>query len=123
MRDVQRHPVEVLGEVAALLLDNNDNLERIKEMPLVDDPVALKAVLQAYQEGLKDPEATASRDERRGEPLSVSSSGKDALYCSFCGKGQLEVKKLIAGPTVFICDECIILCMGIIGEEGDTEGP
>ncbi len=39
------------------------------------------------------------------------------LYCSFCGKSQHEVKKLIAGPTVFICDECVELCMDIIKEE------
>ena len=43
--------------------------------------------------------------------------GKNPLYCSFCGKSQHEVKKLIAGPTVFICDECVELCMDIIREE------
>ena len=42
---------------------------------------------------------------------------KTTLYCSFCGKSQHEVKKLIAGPTVFICDECVELCMDIIKEE------
>ena len=44
-------------------------------------------------------------------------NNKNILYCSFCGKSQHEVKKLIAGPTVFICDECIELCMDIIKEE------
>ena len=44
-------------------------------------------------------------------------SDKNILYCSFCGKSQHEVKKLIAGPTVFICDECVELCMDIIKEE------
>ncbi len=48
---------------------------------------------------------------------SGSSSSKNTLYCSFCGKSQHEVKKLIAGPTVFICDECVELCMDIIKEE------
>ncbi len=43
--------------------------------------------------------------------------GKNTLYCSFCGKSQHEVRKLIAGPTVFICDECVELCMDIIKEE------
>ncbi|MCS6986831.1 MAG: ATP-dependent Clp protease ATP-binding subunit ClpX [Sphingomonadaceae bacterium] len=43
--------------------------------------------------------------------------GKNTLYCSFCGKSQHEVKKLIAGPTVFICDECVELCNDIIREE------
>src|SRR6056297_2769195 len=45
------------------------------------------------------------------------SDSKSALYCSFCGKSQHEVRKLIAGPTVFICDECVELCMDIIREE------
>ncbi|MDH5772512.1 MAG: ATP-dependent Clp protease ATP-binding subunit ClpX [Rhodospirillaceae bacterium] len=48
---------------------------------------------------------------------SSSSETKNTLYCSFCGKSQHEVRKLIAGPTVFICDECVELCMDIIREE------
>ena len=48
---------------------------------------------------------------------SSSSDSKNTLYCSFCGKSQHEVRKLIAGPTVFICDECVELCMDIIREE------
>ena len=58
-----------------------------------------------------------------------SSSSEKTLYCSFCGKSQHEVKKLIAGPSVFICDECIDLCNDIIREEvpadaapGDSKG-
>ncbi len=47
-----------------------------------------------------------------------TSDSKNTLYCSFCGKSQHEVRKLIAGPTVFICDECVELCMDIIREEG-----
>ncbi len=47
----------------------------------------------------------------------MSSTNKNILYCSFCGKSQHEVRKLIAGPTVFICDECVELCMDIIKEE------
>ena len=50
-----------------------------------------------------------------------SSSGDKLLYCSFCGKSQHEVKKLIAGPSVFICDECIDLCNDIILDEANTE--
>ncbi|HCH78358.1 MAG TPA: ATP-dependent Clp protease ATP-binding subunit ClpX, partial [Pseudomonas sp.] len=50
-------------------------------------------------------------DTRNGED-----SGK-LLYCSFCGKSQHEVRKLIAGPSVFICDECVDLCNDIIREE------
>jgi ATP-dependent Clp protease ATP-binding subunit ClpX len=47
---------------------------------------------------------------------------KNTLYCSFCGKSQHEVRKLIAGPTVFICDECVELCMDIIREETRATG-
>ncbi len=55
--------------------------------------------------------------------MTTKSSGgdsKNTLYCSFCGKSQHEVRKLIAGPTVFICDECVELCMDIIREEHKT---
>ena len=48
---------------------------------------------------------------------SSNTDSKNTLYCSFCGKSQHEVRKLIAGPTVFICDECVELCMEIIREE------
>ncbi|MDA1238638.1 MAG: ATP-dependent Clp protease ATP-binding subunit ClpX [Proteobacteria bacterium] len=51
-----------------------------------------------------------------------SSDSKNTLYCSFCGKSQHEVRKLIAGPTVFICDECVELCMDIIREETKSSG-
>ncbi|MEL7255227.1 MAG: ATP-dependent Clp protease ATP-binding subunit ClpX [Pseudomonadota bacterium] len=56
--------------------------------------------------------------------MANSSGGdsKNTLYCSFCGKSQHEVRKLIAGPTVFICDECVELCMDIIREETKTAG-
>ena len=50
------------------------------------------------------------------------SDSKNTLYCSFCGKSQHEVRKLIAGPTVFICDECVELCMDIIREETKASG-
>ena len=50
------------------------------------------------------------------------SDNKNTLYCSFCGKSQHEVRKLIAGPTVFICDECVELCMDIIREETKATG-
>ena len=52
----------------------------------------------------------------------ASGDGKNTLYCSFCGKSQHEVRKLIAGPTVFICDECVELCMDIIREETKASG-
>jgi ATP-dependent Clp protease ATP-binding subunit ClpX len=56
--------------------------------------------------------------------MATNSTGdsKNTLYCSFCGKSQHEVRKLIAGPTVFICDECVELCMDIIREETKGAG-
>ncbi|PVH28587.1 ATP-dependent Clp protease ATP-binding subunit ClpX [Pararhodobacter oceanensis] len=52
----------------------------------------------------------------------TGNDSKNTLYCSFCGKSQHEVRKLIAGPTVFICDECVELCMDIIREETKGSG-
>ena len=52
--------------------------------------------------------------------MTESKNSKNTLFCSFCGKSQHEVRKLIAGPTVFICDECVELCMDIIKEENKT---
>ena len=52
--------------------------------------------------------------------MSENKNSKNTLFCSFCGKSQHEVRKLIAGPTVFICDECVELCMDIIKEENKT---
>src|ERR1700682_815582 len=57
----------------------------------------------------------------------TGNDSKTTLYCSFCGKSEHEVRKLIAGPTVFICDECVVLCMdiiraadkGVLAKEGD----
>ena len=58
--------------------------------------------------------------------MSDDSRGKNEdgklLYCSFCGKSQHEVRKLIAGPSVFICDECVELCNDIIREELEDAG-
>ena len=52
--------------------------------------------------------------------MTKNNDTKNTLYCSFCGKSQHEVRKLIAGPTVFICDECVELCTDIIREESKT---
>ena len=51
------------------------------------------------------------------EMSKINGETKTTLHCTFCGKSQHEVHKLIAGPTVFICDECVELCMDIVGEE------
>ena len=61
-----------------------------------------------------------SKISGNGGGSSGSGDSKNTLYCSFCGKSQHEVRKLIAGPTVFICDECVELCMDIIREENKT---
>ncbi|MFW6236951.1 MAG: ClpX C4-type zinc finger protein, partial [Desulfosudaceae bacterium] len=53
--------------------------------------------------------------------MTRQNEGSDKLICSFCGKTQKEVKKLIAGPAVYICDECINLCSEIIAEEYEKE--
>ena len=55
--------------------------------------------------------------------MSKSGDTKNTLYCSFCGKSQHEVRKLIAGPTVFICDECVDLCSNIVHEEKKKIAP
>ena len=68
--------------------------------------------------------ARYGQDRKGLEGMSKVSNGggdsKNTLYCSFCGKSQHEVRKLIAGPTVFICDECVELCMDIIREENKS---
>ena len=53
--------------------------------------------------------------------MSEDKKTDQTLYCSFCGKSQREVKKLIAGPTVFICDECIYLCFSIVASDGSLD--
>src|SRR3954471_5616561 len=60
------------------------------------------------------------RDARTGMTKLSGGDSKSTLYCSFCGKSQHEVRKLIAGPTVFICDECVELCNDIIREESKS---
>ena len=54
--------------------------------------------------------------------MAEKSGDEKLLYCSFCGKSQHEVRKLIAGPSVFICDECVDLCLDIIREDVQKEG-
>src|ERR1700704_5992312 len=61
------------------------------------------------------------RGTLRIDPMPIEKRDGASLTCSFCGKAQKEVKKLIAGPTVYICDECIGLCNDIIAEEVDRE--
>jgi ATP-dependent Clp protease ATP-binding subunit ClpX len=67
-----------------------------------------------------DPIAEGGAETRLAMSKVTGSDTKNTLYCSFCGKSQHEVRKLIAGPTVFICDECVELCMDIIREENKS---
>ncbi len=61
-------------------------------------------------------------DDQTGEPKPrLVTRQRDVLYCSFCGKNQDEVRKLIAGPTVFICNECVALCVSICDGTADEE--
>jgi len=63
--------------------------------------------------------APLADDERKPSPIGVQERARpSALHCSFCGKNQHEVKKLIAGPSAYICDECVELCVNYIDEEG-----
>src|SRR3981081_4028220 len=62
-------------------------------------------------------QAREQHERKGGEPVAKFGDGGELLKCSFCGKSQKQVKKLIAGPGVYICDECIDLCNEIIEEE------
>jgi len=68
---------------------------------------------QAWAHALRAPSRVHAH-EPRGRKLNRPNGSDANGYCSFCGKSQHEVRKLIAGPTVFICDECVELCMDII---------
>ena len=74
-----------------------------------------KFVKDKEDEDLEIPSFLRKADDLDKEDKSLT------YYCSFCGKSQHEVKKLVAGPTVFICDECVDLCVDIIKEENRNE--
>lgn len=65
--------------------------------------------------------ANRLRADAAEKQLAALMKPKQTLYCSFCGKSQHEVQKLIAGPTVFICDECVTLCVEIVNEATKAE--
>ena len=75
-----------------------------------------KLVKDKEDEKLEIPSFLRNQEEDHDKKEKSSTS-----YCSFCGKSQHEVKKLIAGPTVFICHECVDLCVDIIKEENRNE--
>ena len=75
-----------------------------------EEDLEIPSFLRNQKEGLRNQE----EDHDKKEKSSTS-------YCSFCGKSQHDVKKMIAGPTVFICHECVDLCVEIIKEENKME--
>lgn len=78
-----------------------------------DSWAKLRSYLKVREE-LKVAQSEVAKITRR---LSGKQPTKDVLYCSFCAKTQHEVKKLIAGPGVYVCDECVVLCNEIMREE------
>src|SRR5512146_280928 len=80
------------------------------------------AIANAEEKVSQSEEQLRGLTARRSSEMSKGgvSDSKNTLYCSFCGKSQHEVRKLIAGPTVFVCDECVELCMDIIREENKS---
>ena len=75
-----------------------------------------KLVKDKDEEDLEIPSFLRNQEEDHGKKEKSSTS-----YCSFCGKSQDEVRKMIAGPTVFICHECVDLCVEIIKEEKEMK--
>jgi hypothetical protein len=100
-------------KVKAIETTHSEALELIAKAFGLENWNVLSAKIEAAEPAAS---SDASGDERS---LSVAYSRAPApppktLYCSFCGKSQHEVRKLIAGPTVFICDECVALCVDIV---------
>jgi len=94
----------------AVDITHSDSLELIAKAFGYDNWNVLSAKIAAAQAHAADARALL----RAGEPASAP---QDTLYCSFCGKSQHDVVKLIAGPSVYICDECAELCMDIVRDE------
>jgi hypothetical protein len=74
----------------------------------------LSAKIEAAGSAASDPHEPSVATQNDPAPLTT-------LYCSFCGKSQHEVRKLIAGPTAFICDECVDICTGVVEPDDDDE--
>lgn len=121
-----RHDLQdAFEKVTELFQKATEDMEQIKGMLVKCNANIASLITQDFHDILDNAAQEAgsrASAEGGGEPLSDPSSEKNTLYCSFCGKSQHEVKKLIAGPTVFICDECIVLCTDIIREPGDAGG-
>jgi len=110
-----------LRELLAALghqIKHTESLEVISKLEGYADWNTYTAYLTKKQKNIgRDPGAKNSGVSSSAPDHSQKSDEDRLLYCSFCGKSQHEVRKLIAGPSVFICDECTDLCVDIIGEE------
>src|SRR5262249_2487797 len=103
------HALRNALEARAVAITHSDSLELIAKAFGYDNWNILAAKIEAAKLRVK---------EDGGPPAGArdSAAGK-TLYCSFCGKSQHDVRKLIAGPAVFICDECVDICTDIIRDE------
>jgi hypothetical protein len=87
-------------------------------MSEIDD---LKAEVAAMRQRTRDLAACVKPASERSRLMKAWGEPETTLYCTFCGKSQHEVSKLIAGPGVFICDECVDLCVEIVNEPKKPE--
>ena len=112
MAEDQGGPREGFDKVVELFGDVDRKLKEIKGLILeINTRRAAERIAEA-----RDAAATAHNVGKDGKPRQ-SDAEAETLYCSFCGKSQHEVAKLIAGPKVFICDECVALCADIVRVE------
>jgi ClpX C4-type zinc finger/Glyoxalase superfamily protein len=103
------HALRTALESRAIAMTHSESLELIAKAFGYDNWNILAARIEAAR-------LRAQEDMASSAGTGDSAAGK-TLYCSFCGKSQHDVRKLIAGPAVFICDECVALCTGIIRDE------
>ncbi len=91
--------------------------EEAKEYGIIDEVITARDAGRQQRTDRSRPLDTCTKPDTGGDDVAKFGDGGELLKCSFCGKSQKQVKKLIAGPGVYICDECIDLCNEIIEEE------
>jgi ClpX C4-type zinc finger/Glyoxalase superfamily protein len=114
-RDAKRmaHAVRHALKAKAVEITHSESLELIANAFGFANWNILSAKIEA---------AGRAADEREPSPAGAQEPARpNTLYCTFCGKSQHDVKKLIAGPSAYICDECVELCVNIIREEGNFD--
>ena len=102
---------DLLKEIASLLLETARYQKKIFQQLERADSNVVSAVVHEFHN------LAHERAKQFEQPNPDATPAGDTLFCSFCGKCQYKVKKLIAGTKVFICDECVVLCMDIVREE------